>query len=115
MKTSKPQFILFKQSFNYWKNRLGLHEWVIDFFHDSTPGSFADIVSNHNGLRASVRMTNKLDKVDMAAFNPKKAGKHEAIHLLLADIRGLAVERFLTEDEMSIAIERIVRRLEGVL
>jgi len=116
MKTSKKHFEIFKKSFLEYQNKLGLGEWKIYFYLETLMGRWATIGCDHEGMFASVRLTEETeDNTYDKDFNPRISGKHEAIHLLLAELANLANRRYVSEREIYEAEERIVRRLEKVL
>jgi len=116
MKTSKKDFEMFKKSFLKYQNKLGLGEWKIYFYFEKLMGRWATIGCDHEGMLASVRLTSEIeDNTYDKDFNPRISGKHEAIHLLLAELANLANRRYVSEREIYEAEERVVRRLEKVL
>lgn len=116
MKTTAKEFERFKKSFKYWQEKLGLHEYRIDFFHKQLKDNYAQIMTSEIGKTATVCLTTKLDSEDVKCWGgPEVTGKHEAIHLLVRRLTWLARSRHCSENDIDEEDEKIVRRLEDVL
>lgn len=116
-KTTKLQFAQFKDEFNRVVEVLGLKGWKIYFEYEDIRSieGYASLSWDLEGMVATVTMTSILDDDHVADFNPTHVGRHEALHLLIASLVSLARWRFVTPDQIDVAQEAIVRRLEKLL
>ena len=114
-KTTPEQFEDFKRSFLEWRKKLGLTEWRIFFEIANLKNKYAQIYYDTEKAGATVRFAKQLENDEMKNCDPKESGKHECLHLLLADLYTLGENREFSQREFNTAEEKIVRRLEGVL
>jgi hypothetical protein len=116
MKTTRKDFEAFKAEFLRWQKRLGLLDWRTCFAHDDVQGAYAEIVANKEGRVSTVFFTTKVDDKNGAkiGYNPVAAGRHEALELLLAEMKQIARARNFTEDGLDAASHAVIRRLENL-
>lgn len=115
MKTSKKDFGVFKEEFLLWQKNLGLMAWEIIFVHKRLKDAAAQINADSLSRMATVALSSVVAGERDEWNDPKACGKHEAIHLLLADLDWLARQRYTSERELDREEEGIVRRLEKIL
>jgi hypothetical protein len=113
--TTKRQFEEFKKSFLEWQYKLGLLEWKVYFRHEKLEGKFAHISYDRKGMVATASFSTELDKDSYENLNPKRSGKHEAIHLLTAKLYDMGSERNFNMFDFNSAEEALVRTLEKLL
>jgi hypothetical protein len=117
-KTTKAQFNAFKRSFQKWQKHFGLGHWYVSFNHTRLePGVLAtfDIVE---GSQQSAEVEFNSHLADDSHMDVKEAivtGKHEATHMLLAQLGIYARERCFNEDAYYDEEERIVRLLDDFI
>jgi hypothetical protein len=107
-------FNKFQKHFKEYQDKFGLNGYRVYFKQEQIDG-FADIERNQEGMVATVRLNNKLNKDDKKFCNMHDNAKHEAIHLLLSRISELSYSRFISKDELYSAEEELVRRLEQLI
>lgn len=115
-KTTKAEFNRFKKTFEKYQRLLGLTDWIVYFRHENLNGAYARIGTNTKGRVAVVTFC---DEMEIKEFENWKGleldAKHEALHLMLADLDAVANVRYTTEEEINIEEEKIVRRLEKLI
>ncbi len=114
-RTTQAEFELFKREFLKWQRRLGLTDWKVYFEHVEVDDGFAEIIMDHEGCLATVRLTTKVPGPDVPDFDPAAHARHEALELLLGPVRRLMTWRYVVPDDINIEIHRVVRRLEKLL
>ena len=115
-KTTAKEFELFKKSFLKWRDKLGLTDWRLNFKVDNIGSNYGTIYTKFTGKAATVVMTNEVNNKDeMSIFDAKKCGRHECLHLLLASLCYHAHARYIHQEDIDVAEETVIRRLEKVL
>jgi len=112
MKTTRKEFLEFKKEFMKYVDLFGLKDYRLVFEHTEVDGAYADILVNHDGRTAVIRLS---DDCNEDWLGPKSNARHEAIHLLIAEVGYWARCRYTTPDEISAAEEGLVRVLEKVI
>jgi hypothetical protein len=117
LKTTKAHFEHFKSEVLRWLDRLGVNDYRVDFVHEELPDAYAKVSTKsvHKAARVGFNTEWFADARPLNKEEIAKTAKHEAIHLLVADVTSLANSRFVTADEVLEAEERLVRRLQRVL
>lgn len=110
MNTNKTFFKKFKAEFTRFATELGLTHYEYIFYHEGLPDCNAQIKARHNGKTAAVSLGTDIES--HCNCTPERLARHEALHLLLADLEGLATYRYAAAIEIDDETERIVRRLE---
>jgi hypothetical protein len=111
MKTTKQQFDRFCDVFNGYMVEFGLTQYRVSFEHVDIDGCYADITADSQNCVATVRLNKNVDEwVDL-----ESVALHECLHLLLAELTGLARCRFVSEDGLERAEEGCIRRLQRVI
>ena len=112
MRTTKTQFKRFQKEFNKVAFDLGLshYSWIIELAH--LPNSQSMCTAQPHNKVAIITLDN--DGIDDSE-TPESLARHEAMHLLLADLVGLAHWRYSQKEEIKEEEERIVNRLEKYL
>ena len=118
MKTSKAYFERFKAEFLRWRDKLGLTQYRIVFYHKLLKTRentyFAQLdVSEKDKLVSVFLTTNIVDPKNDEG--PESHARHEVIHLLIHKLTWLGECRFVSEDELYDEAESVVVRLEKVL
>lgn len=112
---SSRQFANFKKWFLHYQKELGLVRYTVDFqFLDLDDDTLAECEADSNTCLAVVRLTKK-SHPDLPRGWVKATAKHEAIHLLLAELKSINDDRHSTEDEWYKAEERFVCTIERLL
>jgi hypothetical protein len=112
---SKRQFESFQKWFLYYQKELGLVRYTVDFeFQDLDDGTLAECDADSVACIATVRLTKK-NLPDLSRGWVRETAKHEAIHLLLAELKSINSDRHSTEDEWHRAEERFVCTIERLL
>lgn len=114
--TTKAQFNAFQKAFRHWQREFGLTEYDIVFEVEDMPNEFATIEADVPNCTALVSFCKYAPAGSvMDTKEAQNTGKHEALHLLTARLRHLAMSRFVAEDEVWQADEQLVRVLEKVI
>jgi hypothetical protein len=114
-KINDQEFKLFQEEFKKYQKLLNLQDYKVVFECRHIDGNFGQIQSNSEMRTAFVTLTNIVCSSDIEYFDIKETAKHEAMHLLLADITYLACERFGNLDTIKKEEEKIVRLLTEVV
>lgn len=117
-KTTKRNFKLFRETVEYWVARFGLLEWRLDFEHDDCGDSWSTInpLYSHKAVNVCLNTDwGKTDAVPLTDEAIRMTAKHEAIEILIADLRILAESPFVTQDEVRSVSHTLVRRLEHII
>jgi len=109
------EFRLFQRYFKEYQNRFGLLDYKTYFEYKPMEGYFSDVKVDHVGMVATVRLNSRLPKSSKEYQNIRQNAKHEAIHLLIADLEYLATERYTSEVEVERMVEKLVYRLEKLI
>lgn len=110
--TRRQRFEAFEAAHREWVRRLGLTDWNVVYECVPLDGKYA--ITSYN--RATRTATVSLDtKRWVFPKRMRKLAAHEAAHLLLADLYILARERHSTLQELDVAEEQAVVRLENLL
>lgn len=109
----KKDFEVFQKEFKYWQEKLGCLDWKVCFEHEDIKDSLAQICTNNNGRIATVTLDK--DTQHIKEHHPAESAKHEALHLLLADIGGVAYNRFTTPEVIDREEEKLVVKLMGLI
>uniref|UniRef100_A0A6M3J8V3 Uncharacterized protein n=2 Tax=viral metagenome TaxID=1070528 RepID=A0A6M3J8V3_9ZZZZ len=114
--TEKPdRFVEFKKYFLTYQKLFGLNGYKIYFKEESLDDDFADILINQAGMVVTVRFNASLSGEDKPFQDIHSNAKHEALHLLLGRLSGLAQYRYATKADVCEAEEELVRRLETLI
>ena len=113
--TTRKHFDLFKKEFKKWQKKFELSYLRIAYFHEKIDGR-AEIrydLDNH-----TVRLSFDTDWGDSDPINESTicgAAKHEAIHLLLAELSVAGRSKDYTTRDCDIAEEKLVRKLSVII
>ena len=117
-KVPRSHFERFKKEVLRQIDRLGLKDWDVDFkFDDLSPDAQeAKIEMNYKIRKASFFYSTRLlgDRLH-SGIGPIVAAKHEVAHLLVFELACIGASRFITDDEIRIAEEKLVTILSKVL
>jgi len=108
-KTTKLMFDKFCNSFLKYVEVYGLQNWRL-LFRCSDVGcdACATIKYCTSTMSAVVSLADHYDDDTFPEFDPEYCGRHEATHLLLADLIEVLKNRNSTEEQMDDAEERLV-------
>lgn len=112
MKTTKQDFELFKKECDRWLVKLNLDDLEINYYHDDPWSDNADasVSVDYKYRRADIRFS-----VNRIPEDIKMLAKHEVLHLLVGEMKDLAQDRYVIQDEIVKADERLIRKLEKLL
>ncbi len=114
MKTTRNDFEKFKAEFLRWQRLLGLTDWRICFEHSSTTDAYAEIFANSEGRIATVVFGSTCEGDAKIGYCPVNTGRHEALELLLARLKSLALARNVTRADVEEEVHAVIRRLENL-
>jgi hypothetical protein len=118
--TTKKQFREFAAELDVQVSRLGLKDWLIEcacdtknawgdaFTHDVQGDCCMDVNTRYAGITLN-------KATDGANLDPRRVAKHECVHVLLAELEILAIEKSGTKDQVKKEVEKICRVLERIL
>lgn len=112
--TVNQDFEIFKTAIYKWVKIFGLDYWNIAITRtplDSEMG--AETISDPDAKSVNFRFNSNFSKKLM--ISPENCAKHEAIHLLLADLVSLNYKRFLSERECLREEENLVQKLVAII
>jgi len=108
-------FELFKKEFKRWQEKFGLNGWRVYFKYESFGDGYANITIDLEDVCATVRLNESSSKENKELRKIEDIAKHEAIHLLLANLAQLGRRRYINTSELYIAEEELAHRLEGLI
>ena len=117
----KPDGVsLFSDQVHYWVNFFGLTDWCVLVVDENEPGQenpVAKLNTNCQGRSATITFYTEwltdVYSLELAEEQIRSTAYHEAVHLVLADLRDLANSRQFSFDEYYKAEESAVRRFEN--
>lgn len=114
MKTTKRHFELFQSAFKTYAEMLGLQEWEVYFFLTDLEEDYSILITNDrmSDRLAAVHLATEWGGVEFTDEEIIKTARHEALELLVDDLRRLAKKVLSTEDEINLVGHILVRRLE---
>jgi len=116
MKTTKAHFKLFRKYVKKYIKKWKLTGWNIYFYHIDLGKNIARYDADYREGAVSFSFTIKWFKyIPLTQKEIKKAAKHEVGHLLIDPLYSLALERFVSEEELSTADERLVNHIVKLL
>jgi len=112
-KTTKKDFNTFKKSIEFWFKKCKLTEWHLEFEHKELDRQYANSTANYAIRSASFYFNTEWEpNMRISNFKIHQLAKHETIHVLLNPLQFMARIGFASEDEVAVAGEDCVRKLE---
>ena len=115
MRTTKKDFVKFQKECSKWLDRFWLREWQVFYcWEDLGESSGARTEYFHGSKNVAISLNNRQDPKDghrQFEHSIEDLAKHEVIHLLLADVIGLAESRYCTREEIESAEHALVQKL----
>jgi hypothetical protein len=111
----KKDFEIFKKEFKKWQDRLELNDWQVYFKNKPIGNSFACLELQYTGRVASASLNTSVPDGDKEFRDPISSAKHEAFHLLLSDLVGVASDRYVDEAQIDREEERLVVKLMSII
>jgi len=119
MRTTKKDFVKFQKECTIWLDRFWLREWQVFYsWQDLDDGTAARTEYAHHSKNVEFSLNRRQDpKGGHRQFEQsiEDLAKHEVIHLLLADLIGLAESRYCTKEEIESAEHALVQKLMKLL
>ena len=115
-KTSKKDFELYKNECRKWIKIFGLLDWELYFEHESkTVDALAGCSFTRVGRNVTLWLSKNWGTNKVSTLDIKMTAFHEIGELLLSPLNDLAMERFVTQDQVEEATHVIIRTLENVV
>ena len=116
-KTTRSDFLLFKDCVKEYQIKLGLTDWKIAFTIDSSlVDAYASTSWNLRAYIATMFFTGEWDDMIPKNYeNIRRIALHEILHLLMAPLTNEARERYTTESLIESIEHNIIRRLENIV
>ena len=89
-----------------------MFDWDVQYWHEQKDGTLAQTRTKQEGCVCDVSFCTDWVDLEVTDKRVRDTAKHEAIHLLLDRLSGLAYTRFTTASEVKEQEERIVTILE---
>ena len=117
MKTTKKDFDLFKALCEEWSEELKIDDFEINYWHEDPANPRADcmVEVDYKYRRADIYFSINNFKTKPSAEYIVELAKHEILHLLVGEIKDLAQDRYVIQDEIIKADERLIRKLEKII
>lgn len=120
VKTTKHHFALFKETVSHYVEKLNLGGWDILFLHreiedKNHPFAIMDAHIQNRGVNFVLNKNWDDTTMSLTDKEIRKCGRHEAIHLLIAELQVYALQRFSTKDQIMQAVETITVTLTDVI
>ena len=116
MKTTKKDYEYFQKRCLYWKERLGIQDWLLYFKHEKLNGTLAECFYNTRSRKATISLTislttsvNKINRGDWI----EESAFHEMMHLLMADLTWMA--NMFDRNEVEEREHQIIHKLNNIL
>jgi len=115
-RTTGEHFKIFQEEAWYWIQRFGLKGWNIHYTHENTDNeSFATCAHNVSGRVVTLNLEKDWEDFLVTERQVRQSAFHEVIHILLARLRWLAIERAVGIGDVDQEIETIIRTLENAV
>jgi len=111
----KKDFEIFKNEFKKWQDRLELNDWQVYFKNEPLDDVFACIERRYNGRVATASLSTHVPDTAKEFIDTISSAKHEALHLLLSDLVGVAHDRYVDQDQINREEERLVVKLMSII
>ena len=110
-------FALFQKEFKKWQREFGLNGWKVYFRYRiiKPKERFAELDRDCNNYVATASLNSEVPDYNKPFVDIKRDAKHEAIHLLLSRLVGLAEYRYASNQEISESEEELVNKLMGLI
>jgi hypothetical protein len=105
----------FKRYFKEYQKRFGLMGFRVYFAYEALEDRFGSVVVDVDTMTAKVSLANDLAEEQKPFVDIKGTAKHEAIHLLLARVKNIALSRYIRDGEFREAEEELVYKLEELI
>ena len=113
--TTKKDFKLFESECRKWIKKMSLGDWDVDFFHSDREGALASTRANWSGKSAAITFNTEWDEEYYNNKQIKITALHEALELLLMELRVLASSRYLAEPDIDHATHTVIQRMVNML
>lgn len=109
------QFELFREEVRYWIERFGLKQWQLFIAHEELDdaGSLARVTWKRDQMQAKIMLNKVLDNKEQDA-NIARAGFHEVVELLLAEVSDQIMET-LAYSRADAMTHQLIRTLENAV
>ena len=99
-KLTRKHFNIFCNECRQFQQIWGINGWDITFEHKKLEvGDYAQVVTDYEQHAVLVTLAREWDK-EPNNDELKNTAKHEMIHVLMGKMRGVALSRFISEDEL---------------
>lgn len=118
MKTTKRHFEIFKRECEKWIKIFGLVDWEVWYEHKKLKHEnwLAQHASNVVGRNIWYALNTEWDQaVPLTEHEIKASAFHEVFESRMANLRAIAKERSLNDDELDEEIHAIVKLIQNVL
>ena len=115
--TTEKHFQYFQERFRYWADFLGEHGWKYYFYHEPMEKTFARITANPANRVVRIELCTQwsVDHEPLTNESLDATARHEAIHLLCANLQWIGDCRYVNDGELDTAAEELVRKIQEVL
>jgi hypothetical protein len=115
VKTTKKHFEIFKKHCLVLQAKWGLSSWELYFYHTDLDGCYARMTSDQEGRLVRIEFNTSWPEETISIDGIKNVAKHEMIHLVLARLYTIGLDRFASSSELDEANEEAVRILEKIV
>jgi hypothetical protein len=115
MVKENEDFQLFQSEFKKWQQKFGLTGYKVYFKYEPIDDGFASLSVDSNSMVVSATLNSELPQELEQYKRIEQSAKHEAIHLLTNRLESLANTRFINHDEIYMASEELVFKLEDLI
>ena len=112
-KTSKQDYIYFKQCVIKYQKQLGLTDWKTYFEHETVEDSLAWIRLDWEGKCCTIGLSVDWSHHPVSKQTVHDSARHEVLHMLLADLVAVGKYRQSTDTDFTASQHAIIRRLEN--
>jgi hypothetical protein len=116
--TSKRHFIMFKTYFEEFADLFGLDDWDVDFLHENDEERLHAVSTTTGDIdqhQALIRFSKSWPKSMLSKDNIKRVAMHEALEVVLMELRIIAGERFINANEIDRAVHCVIHRVSNLL
>jgi hypothetical protein len=114
MKTSKKDFAIFKEQFQYWIQKMGLLSWEYSYIHSKENTARADVICDHASKMVRVTLHEDWENDELTHRTICMVAFHEAHEVKYSQLSKL-MSQFYSEDLTCQMIHELIRLDESYI
>ena len=114
-KVPRSDFEIFKAEVIWQIDRLGLKDWKYNIRFEDIGTLTAQVKINYENRSALFEYNTKYPEEPNIRSDPRVSARHEVAHLLIFELEYLGACRYIDDNEIRVAVEKLAVILEAVL